>query len=207
MDLPADISFEGVADALRDVVADAGTPLAAAAGASAAATQLLAGAPLTGADVSSAGNKLHVEIFALWLADLSLARRLGWEAPVPLLATTIAHPSPRRGPSGKRPRPADPDWADALVRAYALAARDAFILAGELSRRSQALLAAQPKLRAKGAGRVIELLLGDDAISPAAAARATKLSDRASRRLFDRLVELGAARELSGRPNFRLYGL
>ena len=207
LDLPADISFEGVADALRDVVADAGTPLAAAAGASAAATQLLAGAPLTGADVSSAGNKLHVEIFALWLADLSLARRLGWEAPVPLLATTIAHPSPRRGPSGKRPRPADPDWADALVRAYALAARDAFILAGELSRRSQALLAAQPKLRAKGAGRVIELLLGDDAISPAAAARATKLSDRASRRLFDRLVELGAARELSGRPNFRLYGL
>jgi hypothetical protein len=80
-------------------------------------------------------------------------------------------------------------------------------LAGELSRRSQSLLAAQPKLRAKGAGRVVELLLDDDAVSPARAAKSARLSDRAARRLFDRLIELGAARELSGRPNFRLYGL
>jgi Fic family protein len=54
---------------------------------------------------------------------------------------------------------------------------------------------------------VIQLLLGDDAVAPATAAKAAKLSDRASRRLFDRLVELGAVRELSGRPSFRLYGL
>ncbi len=196
LDLPADISFDGLADALRDVVAGAETPLAAAAGASAAAMQLLADAP-----------RVDAEIFALWLSDLALARRLGWDAPVPLLATAIAHASPRRGPSGKRPRPADPDWADALVRAYAMAAQEAFALAGELSRRSEKLLGAQPKLRAKGAGRVVELLLGDDAISPARAAKLARLSDRAARRLFDRLIELGAARELSGRPNFRLYGL
>jgi hypothetical protein len=88
-----------------------------------------------------------------------------------------------------------------------MAAREAFALAGELSRRSRALLAAQPKLRAKGAGRVIELLLSDDAVSPARAAKLARLSDRAARRLFDRLIELGAARELSGRSNFRLYGL
>jgi hypothetical protein len=161
----------------------------------------------TGADVSSAGNNPDAEIFALWAADLALARRLGWDAPVPLLATAITHPSSRRGGAGKRPRPGDPDWADALVCAYALAARDAFALAGELSRRSRALLTAQPKLRAKGAGRVIELLLDDDAVSPARAAKLARLSDRAARRLFDRLIELGAARELSGRPNFRLYGL
>jgi len=189
-------SFEGVADALRDVVAGAETPLAAAAGASAAAMKLFRDAP-----------RVDAEIFALWLSDLALAQRLSWGAAVPLLATAIAHPSSRRGAAGKRPRPGDPDWAHATAGAYAMAARDAFALAGELSRRSQALLAAQPKLRAKGAGRVVDLLLGDDAISPAAAARATKLSDRASRRLFDRLVELGAVRELSGRSNFRLYGL
>jgi hypothetical protein len=51
------------------------------------------------------------------------------------------------------------------------------------------------------------MLLADDAVSPATAAKAARLSDRASRRLFDRLIELGVARELSGRPSFRLYGL
>jgi exodeoxyribonuclease V alpha subunit len=94
-----------------------------------------------------------------------------------------------------------------LACAYALAAPEAYALAADLSRRAQRLLAIAPKLRAKGSGRVVELLLGDDAISPATAAKAAGLSDRASRRLFDRLIELGAARELSGRPNFRLYGL
>jgi hypothetical protein len=196
LDLPADISFEGVADALRDIVAGAETPLAAAAGASAAAMKLFSAAP-----------RVDAEIFALWLSDLALARRLDWDAPVPLLATAIAHPSSRRGPSGKRPRPADPDWVDAAAGAYATAAQEAYVLAGELSRRTEKLLAVQSKLRAKGAGRVVELLLGDDAISPARAAKLAHLSDRAARRLFDRLIELDAARELSGRPNFRLYGL
>ncbi|HEY8065385.1 MAG TPA: DUF1403 family protein [Methylosinus sp.] len=196
LDLPADIGFEGVAAALRDIVAGAETPLAAAAGASAAAMELFRDA-----------QAVDAEILALWLADLALARRLGWDAPVPLLATTIARPSLRRGPSGKRPRPSDADWVHAAAGAYAMAAGEACALAGELARAGEKLLAAQSKLRAKGAGRVIELLLSDDALSPARAAKAARLSDRAARRLFDRLVELGAVRELSGRSNFRLYGL
>jgi hypothetical protein len=196
LDLSDCANFEGLADALRDIVAGAEHPLAAAAGASTAAMKLFRDA-----------QAVDAEILALWLADLALAQRLGWDAPVPLLATTIAHASSRRGAVGKRPRPGDPDWAKAVAGAYAMAASEAFALAGELSRRSQALLAAQPKLRAKGAGRVIELLLSDDAVSPARAAKLARLSDRAARRLFDRLIELGAARELSGRSNFRLYGL
>jgi Protein of unknown function (DUF1403) len=64
---------------------------------------------------------------------------------------------------------------------------------------------AAPKLRAKGKGRALEVLLADDAVS--AAAPIAGLSDRARRRLFERLVRLSAARELTGRPTFRLYGL
>ena len=149
--------------------------------------------------------RAEAEILALWLSDLMLARKLGWDAPIALLATTIALPSLRS--AGRRPRPDDADWPLYCARAYALAAQDAHGLAADLARRSAKLLAVLPKLRAKGAGRVIEMLLDDDAVAPATAARAAGLSDRASRRLFDRLVELGTVRELSGRPNFRLYGL
>jgi hypothetical protein len=53
---------------------------------------------------------------------------------------------------------------------------------------------------------VIDMLLADDGVTSAAATRAG-LSDRAARRLFDRLVALGAVRELSGRDAFRIYGL
>jgi hypothetical protein len=54
---------------------------------------------------------------------------------------------------------------------------------------------------------VIELLLADDCVAPARAANTARLSDRGARRLFDRLIELEAVRELSGRASFRLYGL
>jgi hypothetical protein len=147
------------------------------------------------------------EVFALWTADVLLAIRLGWDRPAPLLMTKILEPSLRRGPRGARPRPNDFPWPQAAASAYALATGDAHALAVELSRRTEKLLAAAPKLRAKRASRVVELLLSDDCVAPSRAAKCSGLSDRAARRLFDRLVELGAVREVSGRPSFRLYGL
>ena len=155
--------------------------------------------------ILSEAAPVEAEIISLWLSDLTLAQMLGWERPVPLVATTIAQPALRH--DGRRPRPAAADWAEALAGAYALAASEAYGLAGDLSRRAERLLAVEPKLRAKGADRVVALLLADDCIAPARAAKVARLSDRASRRLFDRLIAQGAVRELSGRPNFRLYGL
>ncbi|HEY8136413.1 MAG TPA: DUF1403 family protein [Methylocystis sp.] len=189
-DLPQDL-----AQALSGCLASAPDPLAAAACASAVAMKRCA-----------VGSAIDAEIFALWVADLALATRLDWARPVPLLAIAILHPSLRHGPKGKRPRPLDVDWRHAVASAYGLAISDAHALAADLARRAQRLTAVAPKLRARGARRVVDMLLADDAVTPAAAARAG-LSDRAARRLFDRLVALGAVRELTGRETFRIYSL
>ena len=76
-------------------------------------------------------------------------------------------------------------------------------LAAELARRAARLNAVAPKLRAKGAGAAVAMFLCRDAVAPTA----LPLPDRAARRLCDRLVDLGAIRELTGRDTFRLYGV
>ena len=148
----------------------------------------------------------ETEVLALWLFDLVLAIRLGWRRPVPLIATRILEPSIRPD-GGRRPKPGEPAWPNTAARAIALAATAALDLAADLSRRADVLLAIAPTLRAKPAQRIVELLLAEDCVSPAQAARHAPMTDRAARRLFDRLVALGATRELTGRPTFRLYGL
>ncbi|NUJ79345.1 DUF1403 family protein [Methylocystis sp. FS] len=215
LDLPPDIDCDALIAAAHETMGE--TPLAAATRVSAETLRVLNDA-----------SPIDVEIFALWLADLVLAQQLRWDAPLPLLATMIAHPSVRNASSGgasnsaadvssgagniraalgRRPRLGDADWSLSVMRAYARAAQETYALAGELSRRAETLLRAAPKLRAKKATRVVDLLLADDCVSASRAAKTAGLSDRAARRLFDRLSELGAVRELTGRANFRLYGL
>ncbi|RVC99708.1 DUF1403 family protein, partial [Mesorhizobium sp. M7A.F.Ca.ET.027.02.1.1] len=70
---------------------------------------------------------------------------------------------------------------------------------------AERLIAIAPQLRAKGAGDVIFLLLSEDAVSGSLTTK--NLSRFASRRLFERLQQLEAVRELSGRTTFRLFGL
>ena len=162
-------------------------------------------APVVAAAAAAAVAALHAdaEPLALLCADAALAKTLGWPTPLPLLASELFA---RRGAGeGRRPRPGEPGWERLVALAYSRAALAALDLAQDLSRRAARLADAAPKLRAKGKAGALAALLGDDAVS--AAAPLPGLSDRARRRLFDRLVALGAARELTGRPSFRLYGL
>lgn len=145
------------------------------------------------------------EILAWWLADCALSWRMGWRHTVPLLTTQIRAPLLRSGSNGRRARPGSEAFGQAMFIAAALAAAEACRLATNMAAQAERLRAAAPKLRSKAAGDVIDRLLGDDAVSGALTTKA--LSRWASRRLFDRLAELGAVRELSGRAAFRIYGL
>jgi len=134
-------------------------------------------------------------------ADCVLAQRLKWPFALPLLA------APLFAGGGRRAAGDVGDGAEgAIVFAYAKAAARACDLSAELGRRAQTLQDAAPKLRAKGAPAALEALLDEDSLS-ASSKIGGKLSERGARRLFDRLVSLGAVRELTGRATFRLYGL
>jgi Protein of unknown function (DUF1403) len=184
----------GLASRLK-ACAGEGDPVSAAAKAAALVFSVFPDAPAA-----------EAETLALWAFDLVLAIRLRWARPPPLIATKVLDPGLRSN-GGGRPRPGDPAWPRTAAEAIALAVASALDLAADLSRRAETLIAVAPKLRAKPAAKIVDLLLAEDCVAPAQAARQGPMTDRAARRLFDRLVALGAAREFSGRPSFRLYGL
>jgi Protein of unknown function (DUF1403) len=163
------------------------------------------GAPLAAAQAASLvmTQRPDAEILSLWLADAVLATRLKWPRPLPLLATAVFDRALRSESRPRRPHPLDDDWPTPCCAAYAIAAVKACALFDDLQQRSQKLLGA--RLRAKGAAAVVEKLHEEDAV--AGSQPMEKISARALRRLFDRLVALGAVRELTGRASFRLYGL
>lgn len=164
-------------------------------------------APLVAARIAAAVMREHpkAEILAWWLADCALSWRMGWRQAVPILTAQIRAPLMRTGPDGRRARPDSDGFEQAVFVAAALGAAEACRLAADMAAQAERLRTAAPKLRSKAAGDVINRLLGDDAVSGALTTK--NLSRWASRRLFDRLAELGAVRELSGRPTFRIYGL
>ncbi|WP_108887756.1 DUF1403 family protein [Pseudoprimorskyibacter insulae] len=134
------------------------------------------------------------EVPALILADAALAQAVGWDHLIPLLATGLKRADLRKHGD---------DLRLACHRALLSSAAEAVRLAADLARRAAHLKAVAPKLRAKGAGEAVEMFLTRDAVAPSA----LPLPDRAARRLCDRLVDLGAVRELTGRDTFRLYGV
>jgi hypothetical protein len=144
------------------------------------------------------------EAAALILAEAALARGLGWPQITPLLATGLRRADLRGDAAALE---------SACHRAVALSAVAALGLAADLADRAERLRQAAPRLRAKGSGEAVRLFLAEDALSPGVAlspvirGSATPMTDRAARRLCDRLAALGVVRELTGRASFRLYGL
>ena len=133
---------------------------------------------------------------ALILADAALAQAFRWTHVLPLLAIGLNRADLRKTGA---------ELPLACHRAITSAAVEATREAAVLARRAARLQEVTPKLRAKGADEAVAMFLSWDAVAPTAL---TSLrSHRAARRFCDRLVELGAVRELTGRDTFRLYGI
>jgi hypothetical protein len=141
---------------------------------------------------------------AVMLADAALAARLGWPYTPPLLGVGLL-----RDDLALRGEALHLACMAALVRATPRA----ITLALDLARRAAQLRLAAGRVRAKGAADAVRLFLSQDAaapqrdLSPVVRGGSARMSERAARRLCDRLVALGGLRELTGRPTHRLYGL
>lgn len=149
----------------------------------------------------------RAERVACLLSDIVLARALDWKAVLPVTAQRLTK-------GMLRDLAASGQGAELAIQARVLESiEDAMRQARDLARRAEALRTVAPKLRAKGSVAAVELFLTEDAVAPASMLspriRGTNIpmTDRAARRFCDRLVELGVARELTGRSTFRLYGI
>jgi hypothetical protein len=149
----------------------------------------------------------RAERIACLLSDIVLAQALGWKVVLPMTALHLTK-------AMLRDLVADGQGAEVKVQVRLLiSVEDTIRLARDLASRATLLQAAAPKLRAKGSDAAVALFLSEDAIGPSKMLSPTiqgtsiLMTDRAARRFCDRLVELGVARELTGRPTFRLYGI
>ena len=149
----------------------------------------------------------RAERVACLLSDLVLARALNWKTVLPVTAQRLTKPALRDVVTERQ-------GAEQAVQTRILETIEKTIrLACDLARRADALRSVAPKLRAKASEAAVDLFLTEDAVasasmlSPRIRGTTIAMSDRAARRFCERLVELGVARELTGRSTFRLYGI
>lgn len=149
----------------------------------------------------------RAERFACLLSDIVLARVMNWKTVLPVSTQRLTK-------AVLRDLVAEGQGAELAIQARILESIEETVrVARNLARRAEALRTVAPKLRAKGSDAAVDLFLTEDTVAPASMLspriRGTSIpmTDRAARRFCDRLVELGVARELTGRPTFRLYGI
>ncbi|WP_299409967.1 DUF1403 family protein [uncultured Roseobacter sp.] len=149
----------------------------------------------------------RAERVACLLSDVVLARALNWKTVLPVSARRLTK-------SMLRDLAAKGQGAELLVQMRILESiAETIRLARDLASRAEALRAIAPRLRAKGSDAAVALFLSEDAVAPSTMlspmiqGTSYPMTDRAARRFCDRLVELGVARELTGRSTFRLYGI
>jgi len=149
----------------------------------------------------------RAERVACLLSDVVLARALNWQTVLPVSAQRVTK-------GAMRNLTANEQGAELVVQVRILGSIEETIrLARDLARRAEALRTIAPKLRAIGSDAAVDLFLNEDAVAPASMlsprihGTRIPMTDRAARRFCDRLVELGVARELTGRPAFRFYGI
>ncbi len=149
----------------------------------------------------------RAERVACLLSDVVLARALNWKTVLPITAQRLSK-------AKLRDLVAVEQGGGLTVQQCLLGSvEDTIRLARDLATRAASLRAIAPKLRAKGSEAAVALFLSEDAVAPSSMLspmiHGTKMpmTDRAARRFCDRLVELGLARELTGRQTFRIYGI
>lgn len=149
----------------------------------------------------------RAERVACLLSDVVLARTLNWPSLLPIMAQHLTK-------AVLRDLIADGQGAERKVQQRLLqSVEDTIQISRELAQGAAALQVVVPKLRAKGSDAAVALFLSEDAVapsmmlSPMIQGTTIPMTDRAARRFCDRLVELGVARELTGRSTFRLYGI
>ena len=149
----------------------------------------------------------RAERVACLLSDVVLACTLNCKTVLPISAQRTTKPM-------LRDLVADGQGAALRVRQRILESIEYTIRNScELASKAIALQGVTPKLRAKGSAAAVDLFLAEDAVAPSTMlspmiqGTTIPMTGRAARRFCDRLVELGVAQELTGRPTFRLYGI
>jgi hypothetical protein len=175
-----------------------------------AANQSQSHGPLTGCvavmrSILQADDR--AERVACLMSDVVLARFLNWPSVLPISSQYLTK-------AMLRDLLGDGQGADLVVQQRLLQSIEETIrLARDLAQRAVILEAVAPRLRAKGSDAAVTVFLSEDAVAPSTMlspmieGTAIPMTDRAARRFCDRLVELGVARELTGRSTFRLYGI